>query len=66
VAANINWTLLTPQAKKTLRLAALISSGLSPAEAGAVLGMSKEAVKTAMAALREEIRAQQKSERRSR
>jgi DNA-directed RNA polymerase specialized sigma24 family protein len=58
VAANIDWTLLTPESKATLRLAALISAGFSPAEAGAVYGLSTKEVKCAMTVLREEIRAQ--------
>jgi DNA-directed RNA polymerase specialized sigma24 family protein len=44
-----------------LKLATLISAGFSPAEAGAVFGLSKKSVNTAMTALREEIRAQQKN-----
>jgi hypothetical protein len=39
----------------------LISSGLSPAEAGVVYGLSEKSVNTAMTALREEIQAQQKN-----
>jgi DNA-directed RNA polymerase specialized sigma24 family protein len=39
----------------------LISAGFSPAEAGAVFGLSKKSINTAITALREEIRAQQKN-----
>jgi hypothetical protein len=42
-----------------LKLATLISAGFSPAEGGAVHGLSTKEVGYAMKALREEIRAQQ-------
>jgi DNA-binding CsgD family transcriptional regulator len=57
---KVNWTALSPVNKASLKLAALISSGLSPGEAGAIFGISTKSVNTAMAALREEIRAQRR------
>jgi len=59
LAAKIDWTLLTPESKATLRLAVLISAGFSPAEAGEVYGVRTAAVNAAMSALRDEMQAQQ-------
>jgi DNA-binding CsgD family transcriptional regulator len=54
----VNWTALSPESRASLRLAALICSGLSPAEAGRVYGLSEKRVKAAIADLGDEIRAQ--------
>jgi hypothetical protein len=51
-------TALSSEARASLKLAVLISSGLSAAEAGAIFGISTKSVNTAMQLLREEIRAQ--------
>jgi hypothetical protein len=56
---SVNWTALSLESKTSLKLATLISAGFSPAEAGAVYGISTESVKAALSTLREEIRAQQ-------
>jgi hypothetical protein len=55
---EIDWEALSSEARGTVKIAALISAGFSPAEAGHVYGLGPRDVHKAMAGLRAEILAQ--------